>query len=249
MDKKLQFMASPCQFLKTPLLKYLTFPKKEKGGSKGRSLQKDISINSSNMHIEIQTGQNPFHAAILIMIWQKLSCLSRYTSLVKGRIQLCSSITWGFFSYCRDEDSKSSLFIVEKPEKYVNKGLDSYWCFKLYIVPSSFKQISSWRRVGEEKPNLGPLLILQGRETYTYTSNFTTKPSACKNKNKEKGQKKSFIRRLRENSRRFLLSKLKEGLKKERAPQQENQKLWKQCPLFLHFLMSTLELEEEDLQL
>ena len=42
MDKNLQFMASLCRNMKTPLLKPLTFPKKERGGLKGRLLHEEI---------------------------------------------------------------------------------------------------------------------------------------------------------------------------------------------------------------
>ena len=86
MDRKLQFMASLCRFLKTPLLNPLTFLKKDKGGSKDKSLQEDISIVSSKMLTEIQIGQREFQVATLRMTGQKLSSLSRYTSHVKGGI-------------------------------------------------------------------------------------------------------------------------------------------------------------------
>ena len=86
-------MTSLCKFLKTPLLKPLTFPNKEKGGSKYKLLQELILIASSNMLTEIQTGQRAFQEANLRMTGQKLSSLSRYTSHVKEGIQLYSSIT------------------------------------------------------------------------------------------------------------------------------------------------------------
>ena len=58
-------MASLCMLMKTPLLKPLNFPKKEKCGSRDKLSQEVISIASSRMLAEIQTEKKESQEATL----------------------------------------------------------------------------------------------------------------------------------------------------------------------------------------